>query len=591
MAGVMAHARVLTCDVATRGTTSPDGAPASAASVPDLRVRRPFTPGSKSDMSRTLPPELMAEATWRLGWMGLLYAGTGLVGHFGRRWVLALTGAVPFEFLGRDFFSAAAITMGIVVFVLSRRGTLSPKRLLDLGQVFLVVGALGIAAVEFGGGLPAALTRSFTLVPAECIWIVAFPLVVPNTPGRVLVSSLLAASTAPIVLAVSSLLSGVAVEQPIAIATYFLTSNYLCAVAAYLVAGIVHRYNTRLRHAREIGSYELLGRIGEGGMGEVWQAKHRLLARPAAIKLIRSDVLGTNQRTRDALVRRFEREARETAALGSTHTIDVYDFGITEDGDFYYVMELLDGMSFERVIHEFGPMEPARVAYLLRQVCHSLGEAHARGLIHRDIKPANLFMCRLGPDRDFVKVLDFGLIKHVEAAPHGTMLTMQGVTAGTPGYMAPEIALGNPGVDGRADLYSLACVAYFMLTGQPVFTGDTPVATVLAHVQAVPAPPSARSEFAVPAALDAVILECLSKEPAGRPASATALAERLAAAVPDDGWTAEHARAWWDLHRVSTPVVPADGSSAAPVEGAATPEPHARCWVRFDRRHQADQAS
>jgi len=533
----------------------------------------------------------MAEASWRLGWIGLLYAGTGLVGHFGRRGLLALIGSLPFEFHVRDLFSVAAIAMGVAVFGISRRGLLSPRRMLDLGQVFLVAGALGIAAVEFGGGVPATLGGSFMLVPAECIWIVAFPLVVPNTPLTVLVSSLLAASTAPVSLMVSAAVSGVPVEQPTAIATYFLTSTYLCAVAAYLVAGIVHRTNTRLRHAREIGSYELMDRIGEGGMGEVWQAKHRLLARPAAIKLIRGDVLGTNQRTRDAIVRRFEREAQDTAALGSTHTIEVYDFGVTEEGDFYYVMELLDGMSFERVIHEFGPMEPARVVYLLRQVCHSLGEAHGRGLIHRDIKPANLFMCRLGPDDDFVKVLDFGLVKHFEAAPPGTMLTMQGITAGTPGYMAPEIALGSAGVDGRADLYSLACVAYFMLTGQPVFSGDTPVATVLAHVQEPPLPPSARSEFPVPAALDALILECLSKDPMGRPETAGVLAQRLAAAVPAAEWTAERARAWWELHRVSKPAAPAAPSTAPAGEAVPTPVPRARCWPRLDRRRQASQTT
>ena len=196
----------------------------------------------------------------------------------------------------------------------------------------------------------------------------------------------------------------------------------------------------------------------------------------------------------------------------------------------------MNGLSFERYVQEFGPMEPARVVHLLRQVCHSLGEAHSRGLIHRDIKPANLFMCRLGPDDDFVKVLDFGLVKHSEASGR-SMLTLEGVTAGTPGFMAPEIALGNPGVDGRSDLYSLGCVAYYLLTGQHVFSGETPVATVLAHVQTPPDPPSARAEFPIPPALDRVVLECLAKEPSGRPASASVLDRRLAECVPSDAWT------------------------------------------------------
>ena len=213
--------------------------------------------------------------------------------------------------------------------------------------------------------------------------------------------------------------------------------------------------------------------------------------------------------------------------LGSTHTIDVYDFGITEDGDFYYVMELLHGLSLERFVQDFGPMEPARVVYLLRQVCHSLSEAHGRGLIHRDIKPANIFMCRLGPDDDFVKVLDFGLVKHFEAPIPGTMLT-HGRADGRHARLhgARNCARQRRRRRPRR-LYSLGCVAYYLLTGQPVFSGDTPVATVLAHVKDQPVPPSARSEVAIPPALDALILECLAKDPAGRPATAAAVSQRL----------------------------------------------------------------
>ena len=213
-------------------------------------------------------------------------------------------------------------------------------------------------------------------------------------------------------MAISAAVTNRPLDRPWTIAAYFLASTYLSAGIAYVLARIVYRFSNSLKRAREIGSYELVERIGEGGMGEVWKAKHRLLARPAAIKLIRTDVLGSNRQSRDVMIRRFEREAQDTATLGSTHTIDVYDFGVTEEGDFYYVMELLTGFSLDRFVRDFGPMEPARVADLLRQVCHSLGEAHERGLIHRDIKPANIFLCRLGPDDDFVKVLDFGLVKH-----------------------------------------------------------------------------------------------------------------------------------------------------------------------------------
>jgi serine/threonine-protein kinase len=259
-------------------------------------------------------------------------------------------------------------------------------------------------------------------------------------------------------------------------------------------------------------------------------------------------MLGESQQAREVLARRFEREARATAALGSVHTVEVYDFGVTEEGDFYYVMELLDGLNLERLVSEFGAVDPGRTVHLLLQVCHSLGEAHARGLVHRDIKPGNVFVCRLGPDSDFVKVLDFGLVKHTAAWETMSMLSMEGMVVGTPSYMAPEIALGRP-VDGRADIYSLGCVAYYMLTGQHVFSSDTPFATALAHVQDTPVSPRLRSEFNVPPALDALIMECLAKDPATRPASAAVLSDRLARTVPADAWTADAARLWWERHQ------------------------------------------
>jgi len=529
-------------------------------------------------LSSILPPELLAEASQRLAWLGLIYFGVGLFANFVVRGLLTPHGPIRLTFRSSDLPFLATTIMGLAVSVVARRELLSPQRLLDLGLVFQVAGALGIAATRLWTTLPARADSLFGFMPAECIWIVIYPLVVPNTPRKVLAASLLAASSGPAVLLLSAGFSGVAIDRP---ALLFFTSNYTCAFIAYVISRLMHSMGVRLKHARDIGSYELLDLIGEGGMGEVWRAKHRLLARPAAIKLIRQDVLGSNQRTRDAIVRRFEREARDTAALGSVHTVDIFDFGIMQEGDFYYVMELLDGISLERFVQVFGPMEPARVVYLLRQVTHSLGEAHARGLLHRDIKPANIFMCRLGPDEDFVKVLDFGLVKHLE--PSGdSMLTMQGATAGTPAYMAPEIALGRSDVDGRADIYSLGCVAYYLLTGTPVFSGETPVATALAHINEKPVPPSARSEFAVPSALEAVILDCLAKDPAGRPRSASDLEQRLAATVPPTLWTPEHAHAWWELHYAD--VTGRETPAAAEDEASHNEHQHKRCWPRLDRK-------
>ena len=450
-----------------------------------------------------------------------------------------------------DVFALGAVIMAFGVFAIVRQGVLPSKRLLDVGLVFQVAGALGITVREFWRGLPETAGGSF-FVPAECVWLVAYPLLVPNTPRKILVASLVAASMGPAALAISAAANGTHVGRPFDAAAYFLTSSYPCAILAYLIARVLHRFNMRLKDAREVGSYQLIERIGAGGMGQVWRAEHRLLACPAAIKLIRSAMLGDNERTRETLVRRFEREARETAALGSIHTIDVYDFGVTDQGDFYYVMELLDGLSLERLVQQFGPVGPARTVYLLRQVCHSLGEAHARGLVHRDVKPANILLCRLGPDDDFVKVLDFGLVKHTAAGETMTMVSMDGMVVGTPGYMAPESALGHRDVDGRTDIYSLGCVAYYMLTGQPVFSEGTPVATAVAHVNNAPIPPRLRSPFTIPLALDALVMECLAKNPDDRPASASVVSERLATAVPADAWTVDAARAWWERHQPLT---------------------------------------
>jgi len=536
---------------------------------------------ASSHSSPSVPPELLADAGRRLGWLALLYVGASIVGHFSRCVVLALTGASELGIHLSDVFALAAAGLGTAVYLVVRGQRLSPNRVLDLGLFFQIAGAFGIAAGELSDGALPTVDRLFAYVPAECVWIVLFPLVVPNTPARVLAASLLAASMGPAALGLSAAWHGTPVDRPLVVAAFYLTSNYLCAVIAYLVARIVHRFNIRLKHLREIGSYELLERIGEGGMGEVWRAKHRLLARPAAIKLIRADTLGASQRTREGIVRRFEREARDTAMLGSTHTIDVYDFGVTEDGEFYYVMELLDGISLERFVQLYGSMEPARVVYVLQQVCHSLGEAHSRGLVHRDVKPANIFICRLGPDDDFVKVLDFGLVKHFDAA--GAMLTVEGVTAGTPAYMAPEVALGRPGVDGRADLYALGCVAYYLLTGQPVFSADSDIATALAHVKDEPVRPSVRSEFDIPPALEMLILDSLAKDPAARPASAELFSERLATGVPKDAWTVKQAHTWWELHRMDLlPKATDRGAAAADSKDAAAADCR-RCWPRLDR--------
>jgi len=500
----------------------------------------------------TPPPELLAEASKRLGWAGLVYGATYTLAYFGPLTATWLSGSGHGVSGIQNLFATVSVVMGLTVFLLSRRSAMAPQQLLDLGLVFEVAGALGISVAEFWQGFPEIQLAAgkYVGVPWECVWIIVFPLLAPNTPRKILLASLAAASTAPLLIA-STRAFGVVQGSwtALGLAQFFLFTTYLCAIVAYVIARIVYRYGVRLRKAREIGSYELLTKLGEGGMGEVWVARHRMLARPAAIKLIRPEVLGEDARSRALVLRRFEREAMATAALRSTHTIDVYDFGVTDDGAFFYVMEFLEGLNLDVIVRQFGPLTAGRAVYLLRQVCHSLGEAHARGLIHRDIKPANIFTSRLGPDCDFVKVLDFGLVKQTIDQGEATMtqLTGVGTAAGTPAYMAPEIAVGQQDVDGRADIYSLGCVAYWLLTGNAVFKRDTPLATILAHIRETPDPPSRRTEIPIPADLDALVLECLAKDPAARPATAEDVAARLDRVVTE-AWTANDARRWWALH-------------------------------------------
>ena len=300
----------------------------------------------------------------------------------------------------------------------------------------------------------------------------------------------------------------------------------------------------QLSEALSVGSYRLVSPLGSGGMGEVWLARHRFLVRPAAVKLIRHDVPSGDGR--DHLVRRFEREAQVTAELRSPHTVQLYDFGVNESGSFYYVMEFLNGLDLHRIGTRFGPQPAERVIMLLRQACRSLAEAHERGLVHRDIKPANMFVTRLGTEYDYVKIVDFGVVKD-QSGRDAALLSNQNLVQGTPAFMPPEIVLGNERIDGRADLYSLACTAYWALTTHTLFEATTPAQMLLHHVQTRPDPPSTRSEVSIPRQFEAILMTCLEKDPAKRPSSALELDSQLAR-VPCDPWTNEQARHWWDVH-------------------------------------------
>ena len=238
--------------------------------------------------------------------------------------------------------------------------------------------------------------------------------------------------------------------------------SVLGTTLATIVSRVIYGLRQQVAEANELGQYILEEPIGGGGMGEVWRARHRLLIRPAAIKLIRPQALGALGGDSELLMRRFEREARATAALKSPHTVQLYDFGATEDGRLYYVMELLDGLDLDTLVRQYGPLPAERIVHILRQVCSSLQDAHGNGLVHRDIKPANVVVSRVGTTFDFVKVLDFGLVK-LDTARRAeddavAKLSTDGTTSGTPAFMAPEVVLGDAVTDHRVDLYALGCV-------------------------------------------------------------------------------------------------------------------------------------
>jgi serine/threonine-protein kinase len=317
--------------------------------------------------------------------------------------------------------------------------------------------------------------------------------------------------------------------------------NYLLAALAFIVGKRLYGATIAAERAVELGSYRLVAPIGEGGMGEVWQATHQMLARKAAIKLVRPEGLSAHQS--EIAAKRFRREANVIAELQSPHTIYLYDFGSSNDGRFYYVI----GISLQTLVTKFGPQPASRVANVLTQICSSLEEAHRRQLIHRDLKPNNIMICRVALEHDFIKVLDFGLAKCVACVDDVTQLTVEGVASGTPGYIAPEVALGESTVDHRADIYALGCVAYYMLTGTLVFQDSNPVTLALKHVQATPDPPSLRTELPIPADFEAVIMQCLAKKPSARPPTARDVALAIAGCQVDP-WTADDANEWWERH-------------------------------------------
>jgi serine/threonine-protein kinase len=438
----------------------------------------------------------------------------------------------------------AAIAVSALMFVYVRYVPHPAPRKTDAGLAFFALNAIGVATINTAAQTLAI--HSIGQLSWNIVVILVSSMVMPSTPGKILATSLVAATTDPLAVWIMHL-RGLPVPSVAETLVLFMP-NYACAVAGILPSRVLHRLGRRLRQAQELGSYHLIDLLGRGGMGEVWRARHRLLKSSAAIKLVRPELLGaSSEASASEMVRRFEREAQATAALSSPHTIRVFDFGVTADRTFYYVMELLTGRDLQTLIRDFGPAPADRAMYLLRQVCASLAEAHASGLVHRDITPANIYVCRMGLEYDFIKVLDFGLVTSSDRSMEQTLLTGGHTTAGTPAFMAPEIILEGE-VDERADVYAFGCVAYYMLTGQLVFQAETPMKMFVEHLQTPPIPPSQRGEMRVPPELDALVMACLDKDPARRPQNAQEVLQMLLRCRACETWKSDNARTWWEMN-------------------------------------------
>ncbi|MBL8179117.1 MAG: serine/threonine protein kinase [Bryobacterales bacterium] len=529
--------------------------------APELGSSTP-SPATQSPTAG-LPQDLLTQASHRLGIISLIGAVLWTLGLIIYHLIFRLPGAPAFPSPG-DWISLSAILCSLALYAFSRRNSAHPELLLNLGLVYMVVTCADIAVAFFLD----PIWRSMAIIPSVT-WNGAIVLlcaaIVPATPRRMAFAAALAAAMHPLAFLYGHF-SGLWDGPLIAIATRFYP-DVLLAGTAVMISHVVTALGRQVSKAREMGSYRMVSLLGKGGMGEVWRASHRMLARDAAIKLIHPYMLQREGPSRAETLRlRFEQEAKATASLRSPHTVELYDFGVTAAGVFYYAMEFLDGIDLQTLVRRFGPQPPARVNRILRQVCRSLAEAHRRGMIHRDIKPTNIFLCRMGEELDFVKVLDFGLVKIVG---HDIHLTRDDSTLGTPAYMAPEAALGKEDTDARADLYSLGCVAYWLLTGHLVFDEKGPTPTMMAHINKPPLPPSQRTELPIPAHFENVILSCLEKDPGRRPATAAELHHALEECAPLPAWTRLDAQAWWHTHLPAGAPPPSSPDSGSTVSATA----------------------
>ena len=534
-----------------------------------IAPQHPSTPGVTrtrllSSSNADIPEDLLQEAARRLSILALLTGVLWTVGTilYHIAWPLANPGKTMPLFAVGDGLAVSGGIVSYGLWLFTRGNKERPDVILNLGLGFVV-----FTAVVHGLMIHWGMSSLEAIVPQISwvgVFLIVFPAIVPVAPGKMLVTGTVAALMSPIAMMVTSV-HGYSPFASFSAGMLMHYPDFILVGVSVVISSVVTRLGQQVTKAREMGSYQLGDLIKRGGMGEVYRATHRMLARPAAIKLIRPEMLAANgEDSGDLALKRFRREAEAAANLRSPHTVELFDFGVTADGTLYFVMELLDGMDLESLVRQHGPMPYARVVHVLLQACESLAEAHSQGLIHRDIKPANIHLGTVGVRRDFVKVLDFGLVKSIKKEQAGDSLaTAVGRTPGTPSYMAPEMAVGEE-VDARADIYALGCVAYFLLTGKLVFEAENTFQMIAKHLRNQPVPPSVRSGVEIPRGLEDLILSCLAKNPGERPATALDLMNSLSA-LRLPAWSDRQANDWWNGHKtVAAPATPNYSERADP---------------------------
>jgi serine/threonine-protein kinase len=432
--------------------------------------------------------------------------------------------------------------LGGLLWAVTRGG----RRSGTLLHVLDVLTSFGLITIWCLAGLsiPDSTVGGFVALLSFVVGILARAIVVPSTARRTLTIGLIGAG----------LLVGFGLTREgssavdigaIATANWAVSAALIATLASHTIFGL----RREVQKARVLGQYTLEEKLGEGGMGAVWRASHALLRRPTAVKLL------SPGRESEAAIKRFEREVQITSRLTHPNTVAIYDYGRTRDGIFYYAMELLEGTDLERLVAEHGRQPPERVVHVLSQVCGALAEAHDLGLVHRDVKPANILLAPRKHEHEYAKIVDFGLVKSIEAGPELTRVSSTNIITGTPLYMSPEAIEAPDKLDGHSDLYALGAVAWFLLVGRPVFEGSSIVSVCGKHLHTEPQRPSEALGVPVPSELEEAVLACLAKRPGDRPEDARDLRARLEATGLAAHWTAERAAEWWRTRGESEPRV------------------------------------